>query len=61
MRGAPWLHLSSLGVGTYLGETDARTDEQVGLYQAAIRANSYTHGTMKSSFLMDCVGMYMVP
>ncbi|CAL8464817.1 g4352 [Coccomyxa elongata] len=29
MRGAPWLHLSSLGVGTYLGERDARTDEQV--------------------------------
>lgn len=29
MRGAPWLHLSSLGMGTYLGDADDRTDEQV--------------------------------
>ena len=28
MRGAPWLHLSSLGIGTYLGDADAATDAQ---------------------------------
>jgi hypothetical protein len=28
MRGAPWLHLSSLGIGTYLGDEDAETDAQ---------------------------------
>jgi len=26
MRGAPWLHLSSLGIGTYLGDADDATD-----------------------------------
>lgn len=29
MRGDPWLTLSSLGVGTYLGAEDAGTDELV--------------------------------
>ena len=28
MRGAPWLHLSSLGIGTYLGDADDATDAQ---------------------------------
>ena len=29
MRGDPWLYLSSLGIGSYLGEADAATDELV--------------------------------
>jgi len=29
MRGDPWLTLSTLGVGTYLGAEDTETDEQV--------------------------------
>ncbi|KAK9917236.1 hypothetical protein WJX75_002180 [Coccomyxa subellipsoidea] len=29
MRGAPWLHLSSLGIGTYLGNSNPETDETV--------------------------------
>ena len=29
MRGAPWLHLSSLGIGTYLGDEDDNTDALV--------------------------------
>ena len=29
MRGAPWLHLSSLGIGTYVGDADEETDAQV--------------------------------
>ena len=29
MRGDPWLYLSSLGFGSYLGEADAVTDELV--------------------------------
>ena len=29
MRGSPWLHLSSLGIGTYLGDEDAETDAMV--------------------------------
>ena len=29
MRGDPWLTLSSVGVGTYLGAEDATTDEMV--------------------------------
>ena len=29
VRGVPWLTLSSLGTGTYLGEPDAETDEAV--------------------------------
>ena len=29
MRGDPWLTLSSMGVGTYLGGEDVETDEQV--------------------------------
>ncbi len=29
MRGDPWLTLSTLGVGTYLGAEDMETDEQV--------------------------------
>ena len=29
MRGDPWLTLSTLGIGTYLGAEDIETDEQV--------------------------------
>lgn len=29
MRGSPWLHLSSLGTGTYLGDEDDKTDAAV--------------------------------
>jgi len=29
MRGDPWLTLSTLGIGTYLGAEDVETDEQV--------------------------------
>lgn len=29
VRGSPWLTLSSLGIGTYLGNEDPFTDEQV--------------------------------
>lgn len=29
MRGDPWLSLSSLGIGTYLGAEDEETDELV--------------------------------
>ena len=29
MRGDPWLTLSSVGVGTYIGAEDAATDEMV--------------------------------
>ena len=29
MRGSPWLHLSSLGIGTYLGDEDDDTDALV--------------------------------
>ena len=38
MRGAPWLHLSSLGVGTYMGDADEETDAQA-------RACTYLHNT----------------
>ena len=38
MRGAPWLHLSSLGIGTYLGDADDETDAQA-------RAGTYIHST----------------
>ena len=38
MRGAPWLHLSSLGVGTYMGDADDETDAQA-------RACTYLHNT----------------
>ena len=29
LRGDPWLSLSSIGIGTYLGPEDAETDELV--------------------------------
>ena len=29
VRGSPWLTLSSMGIGTYLGSADDETDEQV--------------------------------
>ena len=38
MRGAPWLHLSSLGIGTYMGDADDETDAQA-------RACTYLHNT----------------
>ena len=38
MRGAPWLHLSSLGIGTYMGDADDETDAQA-------RACTYLHST----------------
>ena len=40
MRGAPWLHLSSLGIGTYLGDADDETDAQA-------RAGTYLHSSDK--------------
>ena len=38
MRGAPWLHLSSLGIGTYMGDADDDTDAQA-------RGCTYLHNT----------------
>jgi hemin uptake protein HemP len=32
MRGAPWLHLSSLGIGTYLGDDKPETDALVSFH-----------------------------
>jgi len=29
VRGEPWLYLSSLGIGSYLGDADEETDERV--------------------------------
>lgn len=49
VRGDPWLYLSSLGIGSYLGEADATTDELVSLEPHSYSRPVYRNSTCSSA------------
>lgn len=44
MRGSPWLHLSSLGIGTYLGNEDEETDAVVRVFSSPLQSPCHVGG-----------------